>query len=213
MAADASLLERIDGSGTCIVVDPIDGTHNYVSGLALFGMIVAVVEAGETRLGLLYDPIGDDAVVAVRGGGTWLACATGEVRRFARAPAVRPSEAVRLRPPAPDGPRAPASRGRAAGRVRADRDAVVLVPRVPHARARPRRLLHRGCARGLGTTPPAYSRFRRRAGSRCARTASRTGPGGTTVSVITAVSDDLLARVRDDFDVLRPEPSPVTGTA
>ena len=44
MAADASLLERIDGPGTCVVVDPIDGTHNYASGLALFGMIVAVVE-------------------------------------------------------------------------------------------------------------------------------------------------------------------------
>ena len=82
VAADASLLERIDGPGTCVVVDPIDGTYNYASGLALFGMIVAVVEAGEARLGLLYDPIGDDAVLAVRGGGAWLVGAAGGVERL-----------------------------------------------------------------------------------------------------------------------------------
>ena len=47
-----------------MLIEPIDGSWDFASRLALFGVILAVVEAGETVAGVLYDPIGDDAVIA-----------------------------------------------------------------------------------------------------------------------------------------------------
>ncbi len=69
VAEDAGLLDAIDTSETCVIVDPIDGTGNYVAGLAVFGTILAVLHRGETVFGLLHDPVLDDWLVAVRGEG------------------------------------------------------------------------------------------------------------------------------------------------
>ncbi|UWQ22301.1 inositol monophosphatase family protein [Jannaschia sp. W003] len=57
------------GAERCVVIDPIDGTWNYAHGIANYGVIVAVLEAGETVWGCLYDPSFDDWVMAARGGG------------------------------------------------------------------------------------------------------------------------------------------------
>jgi fructose-1,6-bisphosphatase/inositol monophosphatase family enzyme len=54
-----------------VIVDPIDGTGNYVAGLAVFGTMVSVVDKGQTVLGILYDPVLDDWMFAVRGDGAW----------------------------------------------------------------------------------------------------------------------------------------------
>ncbi len=71
VAADATLLDRLETASRAVIVDPIDGTWNFAHGLATFGVILAVVEGGETVFGLLYDPIGDDWVMAHRNGGAW----------------------------------------------------------------------------------------------------------------------------------------------
>jgi fructose-1,6-bisphosphatase/inositol monophosphatase family enzyme len=68
VAADRSLLDRV-GEGRQTIVDPIDGTWNFAHGNANYGVIVAVIEEGETVWGLLYDPSFDDWVEARRGGG------------------------------------------------------------------------------------------------------------------------------------------------
>lgn len=47
-----------------VVIDPVDGTWNFAHGLGVFGVIIAVVENGETVAGILYDPLGDDTVHA-----------------------------------------------------------------------------------------------------------------------------------------------------
>jgi fructose-1,6-bisphosphatase/inositol monophosphatase family enzyme len=54
------------------VIDPIDGTRNYVAGLPLFGVIVAVVSRGEVIAGIIYDPVGNDWAIAIRGEGAWM---------------------------------------------------------------------------------------------------------------------------------------------
>ncbi|KAA9009350.1 inositol monophosphatase family protein [Histidinibacterium aquaticum] len=77
VASDPSVLDRLDAPGRVVVVDPIDGTWNFAHGLATFGVILAVVEDGETVFGLLYDPVFDDWVLTRRGGGTWM-CRAGE---------------------------------------------------------------------------------------------------------------------------------------
>ena len=57
------------GQGRCVVIDPIDGTWNFAHGRANFGVIVAVIEDGQTVWGCLYDPSFDDWVMAARGAG------------------------------------------------------------------------------------------------------------------------------------------------
>ncbi|ANN66168.1 inositol monophosphatase family protein [Bordetella bronchialis] len=54
------------------LIDPIDGTRNYVAGLPLFGVMVAAVSRGEVMAGVIYDPVCRDAAIAVRGEGAWL---------------------------------------------------------------------------------------------------------------------------------------------
>lgn len=88
---DPSILGRLKGAGRVVIVDPIDGTWNFASGLALFGIILAVVEDGETRFGLLYDPVMDDWVQVEKGRGVWF-CRDGEVPVRLYGPPPRPRE-------------------------------------------------------------------------------------------------------------------------
>ena len=63
--------DLIATADTAVVVDPIDGTGNFVAGLSVFGTILAVVEKGETVFGLLYDPVLDDWIFSILGGGAY----------------------------------------------------------------------------------------------------------------------------------------------
>ncbi|MEM9755941.1 MAG: inositol monophosphatase [Pseudomonadota bacterium] len=71
VAEDASILSRIADAERCVIIDPIDGTGNFVAGLATFGVILAVVERGQTVFGLLYDPAMDDWIAGAPGQGAW----------------------------------------------------------------------------------------------------------------------------------------------
>lgn len=72
VAADPSLLDKLDHDvDLAIVVDPVDGTANFAAGLPLYATMASVVVRGETVAGIIYDPMGDDWVLAERGGGTW----------------------------------------------------------------------------------------------------------------------------------------------
>ena len=82
VAADPRVIEAIGTSETCVIVDPIDGTGNYVAGLAVFGTIVAVIHKGQTVFGLLYDPVVDDWMFALRGEGSWFRRQSGECVRL-----------------------------------------------------------------------------------------------------------------------------------
>lgn len=73
VAQDPARLDRLAEADLAVILDPIDGTANFAEGLALFGLIVAVVAKGETVFGLLYDPVMDDWVRARRGEGAWMA--------------------------------------------------------------------------------------------------------------------------------------------
>lgn len=54
-----------------IYVDPVDGTANFAGGLPLFAVMASVVDRGETVAGIIYDPVGDDFVMAERGCGAF----------------------------------------------------------------------------------------------------------------------------------------------
>lgn len=65
---EPSLRNAID-TDTCLIVDPVDGTWNFANGLATFGVILALSHKGQTVWGMIYDPIGDDWMIARRGQG------------------------------------------------------------------------------------------------------------------------------------------------
>lgn len=56
----------------CWIVDPLDGTTNYVHGFPMFATSVGAVYDGELIAGAIYDPIRGEMFSASRGGGALL---------------------------------------------------------------------------------------------------------------------------------------------
>jgi hypothetical protein len=69
---DPNLLQAIGGAELAFIVDPIDGTKNFASGLPLFGVMAAATVRGEIVGGVIHDPICHDFAYAVKGRGAWL---------------------------------------------------------------------------------------------------------------------------------------------
>ena len=82
VAADPALLLALADADLAVVVDPIDGTANYAAGLPLFATMASIVSKGETIAGIIYDPMGDDWMMAEKGGGAWLRRPNGEAVRM-----------------------------------------------------------------------------------------------------------------------------------
>ena len=74
---DATLLPRLGAAELAFVIDPVDGTFNFASGVPLFGVMAAVVQDGETVAGIIHDPIGKDFLIGARGAGSHLTAADG----------------------------------------------------------------------------------------------------------------------------------------
>ncbi len=66
------------------VVDPLDGTRNYVSGIPFFCVNIALCLDGEPVVAVTYDPVHQEAFCAEKGGGAWLD-RPGEKRQPVRA--------------------------------------------------------------------------------------------------------------------------------
>jgi myo-inositol-1(or 4)-monophosphatase len=64
--------ERRDGASTRWVVDPIDGTMNFVHGLPIFGVSIGLEHEGRMVGGVIYDPSRKELFSARRGGGATL---------------------------------------------------------------------------------------------------------------------------------------------
>jgi fructose-1,6-bisphosphatase/inositol monophosphatase family enzyme len=82
VAADPELLGKLDGADLAIIVDPVDGTFNFAAGMPAFGVMASVVAKGETVAGIIFDPMGDDWVLAEKGSGAWLKRPGGETERL-----------------------------------------------------------------------------------------------------------------------------------
>lgn len=71
VSANPALLTSSLEDRITIYVDPVDGTANFAGGLPLFAVMAAVVQNGEPVAGVIYDPMGDDFLMAEKGCGTW----------------------------------------------------------------------------------------------------------------------------------------------
>jgi myo-inositol-1(or 4)-monophosphatase len=67
----------------CWVVDPIDGTHNFLRGMPYWTVSIGFVVNGRTDVGVVYDPCADELFHAVRGAGAWCDSAAGTARLHA----------------------------------------------------------------------------------------------------------------------------------
>jgi fructose-1,6-bisphosphatase/inositol monophosphatase family enzyme len=65
------------------VLDPLDGTKNFVSGLPLFAVMAAVIRRGRIVGGLIHDPVTRTSALAEDGAGARL---RPTKERAARAP-------------------------------------------------------------------------------------------------------------------------------
>ena len=54
------------------IIDPLDGTTNFLHGLPHFAISVALERAGELIAGVVYDPSKDEMFLAEKGGGAFL---------------------------------------------------------------------------------------------------------------------------------------------
>ncbi|QDL91908.1 inositol monophosphatase [Paroceanicella profunda] len=54
------------------IVDPLDGTSNFLHGLPHWAISIALEHKGEIVAGVIYDPIKDEMFTAEKGNGAWL---------------------------------------------------------------------------------------------------------------------------------------------
>jgi myo-inositol-1(or 4)-monophosphatase len=68
----AEELEVYDKQEFTWVIDPIDGTRNFVRGMPYFGISVALMEHDEVIAGVVYMPAMHDMISAQKGMGLWV---------------------------------------------------------------------------------------------------------------------------------------------
>lgn len=71
ISANPALGERL-GDRLCWIIDPLDGTNNFVQGAGGFGVMVALAEAGLPIGGWIYDPLSDRFCSARLNAGAWI---------------------------------------------------------------------------------------------------------------------------------------------
>lgn len=64
----ATLSER----GYTWVIDPIDGTTNFIHGIPAWTIVIALVKDDKTQAGVIHDPIHNETFAAIRGQGATL---------------------------------------------------------------------------------------------------------------------------------------------
>lgn len=68
---DSSLDVLQDSSQKTWIVDPVDGTHNFVHGQREFGIMLACIIDGQTQAGWIYDVLGGKCAISEKGSGAY----------------------------------------------------------------------------------------------------------------------------------------------
>ena len=83
-----TLLQGLGDADLAFVIDPVDGTFNFASGMPLFGVMLAVVVKGETVAGIIHDPVGKDWLIGAKGAGSHIKHSYGSLEKVAVAAPV-----------------------------------------------------------------------------------------------------------------------------
>ena len=63
---------KIGTSGFRWVIDPIDGTSNFINAMPAWCVVIAVVKDDATQIGVIHDPNHDETFVGLKDQGAWL---------------------------------------------------------------------------------------------------------------------------------------------
>lgn len=77
-AASKAIREMVD-SEYLWIVDPVDGTTNFVHGFPFYSVSIALAHRGQIIVGVVYDPSRDELFVAERGKGAYVRGRTMQV--------------------------------------------------------------------------------------------------------------------------------------
>ncbi len=69
-AANPNVLEHLLSEDYVWIIDPIDGTSNFVHGRAVFAVMIALMHKGETIMGWIHEPLENRTLVGERGAGS-----------------------------------------------------------------------------------------------------------------------------------------------
>jgi len=72
VAKDPAVLAHLAGEAPFWIIDPIDGTRNFVAGKPEFAVMVALVRGKQPVASWIHDPNSGDTIMAEQGGGVWL---------------------------------------------------------------------------------------------------------------------------------------------
>ena len=61
-----------NGRGKTWIIDPMDGTHNYIAGLPFSGVSIGLAEGDDFLMGVILFPMEDRLYHAIKGGGAYL---------------------------------------------------------------------------------------------------------------------------------------------
>ncbi|MFN0050914.1 MAG: inositol monophosphatase family protein [Planctomycetales bacterium] len=81
---EEGLLRAAGDSGCRWVIDPLDGTSNYVHRFPYYCVSIGLEQKGELLVGVIYDPTRDELFAATRGGGATLNGRPIRASRFGR---------------------------------------------------------------------------------------------------------------------------------
>lgn len=70
--ASANAVKAVADAEYVWIVDPIDGTTNYVHGFPFFSISIALAYRGQVIVGVIYDPSRDELFLAERGKGAYV---------------------------------------------------------------------------------------------------------------------------------------------
>jgi len=87
---DPDAIARLGQAEIAFLVDPIDGTKNFTSGLPLFGTMIAGLSRGEIVFAAIHDPVCSETALAVRGTGAWMLRPDGTETALRVAPPCAP---------------------------------------------------------------------------------------------------------------------------
>ena len=72
--------EQTGSSGYQWILDPIDGTKSFITGVPLYGTLVGLTFEGQSLVGVIYIPALDEWIHAAKGQGAWYRQGQGELR-------------------------------------------------------------------------------------------------------------------------------------
>jgi myo-inositol-1(or 4)-monophosphatase len=70
--ASEQALREVSDADYLWIIDPVDGTTNFVHSFPFFSVSIALAHRGEVIVGVVYDPIHDELFVAEKGKGAYL---------------------------------------------------------------------------------------------------------------------------------------------